>query len=336
MADAVVEVGAQVEEKGAKKRGRKRKVINNQPQSAKVIAQAQETLGKLEAQLQEAKKALQKGNETRLKELKAEKTDHLAVIATLDKEIAQIEQALGVAVVAKVDVSDLVDGEADGSPKIKFDAYGKKPKDLDNEDCSLEFWNELMVWPGKSENATMTSLNTFIGLVLYNAGGKSVNTRTVMKAVEAMGHDCSSKTFRSSVGVAFNNLIKSGYAERKERSCYAITKEGKKWVKQVVKDNEASLEEPPKAKAKDGQSLDDAILLALKKSGKLSTAQIANAVTKVGFQFPAEASAQENGVVFRESLTRLLEEKVIGKAVDGKKTQLSLTEAGTERAEALG
>ena len=73
MADAVVEVGAQVEEKGAKKRGRKRKVVNNQPQSAKVIAQAQETLSKLEVQLQEAKKALQKGNETRLKELKAKR-----------------------------------------------------------------------------------------------------------------------------------------------------------------------------------------------------------------------------------------------------------------------
>ena len=334
---------APVDQKGTTHKKAQKKTAG-QPQSVKLIAQNQELLGKLAAQMEEAQKLVHKGQEARLKEVKGEiaaaTKQYNDTLSPLNDELAALEQALGL--VAEIEVPSLVDGSANanGKPQIRFDAFGKMPKALSEPTsqkdpaplCTPEFWNQLMVWPGKSDQATMTSLDTFLALVIYNANGQPVNTPTAMEAVKAMGHDTTSKTFRTSVSTSYGRLKSEGYIEPVSRGCYVIKPKGRKYVESVVAANEASLAEG--ATEGSDQSLDDSILLALKENGKISTTRIASSLAKVGFKFPEGSNPQE---AVGESLTRLRAEKVIvvEKAPGEKFPELSLTDAGVERAEAL-
>jgi hypothetical protein len=345
--------------KAAPKKAAAKKVTKStagQPQSVKLIAQQATTLQKLLDETQKVQDNLRKAQQTRHKELLAEidrvNKEHEQAVSGLRAELTPLEEALGLGV-PQFDFTEVADAGSKAKTGIVYDAFGHMPKTLalpkskkDNTPfCTPEFWNKLMVWPGKREDATMNSLGKFLALVCYNADGEEVNTPTAIAAVQAMGHETSGKTFSTSVSTQFTGLKKEGVLkEGSERGTHVITKDGRKWIEKVIKEIETGNAE---AEAEAGGTtvkvtktseitLDDAILMAIQvNGGKLALNSVAGELGKVGYGFPADASVEAKMKAGGDALARLKNEKFITVNNEGEHTNLVLNKSGQKRVDAL-
>jgi hypothetical protein len=330
---------------------------SGQPQSVKTMEKFLAQQKKLAAEIAATEKSLTDARKTRRKELQGQLGEedklhtanaavelkrHGEMMGTLKAELDPLETALGIT--PPFDLSDIIPLSAGGdgaSAAVNGISWGiAKPKDLDvGQDAQGNqydegFWDKIMVWPGQEEEATMTSLDGFMLLVLCNANGEQVSTPVGIAAVQAMGHETSSANFQASFSTANGRLKEKGYVKKaKGRGYHVITAAGKKACAKLVAEQDAAVKEEAGEGGDDGaSSTGDCILVAIDQAGgTIAATKIGAAVTKAGYVSTGKPT-EEVKADLKSALASLKDEGLIQFTKAGDETQFKATPAGAKRA----